>query len=461
MQREAVAAETAGEVAEPAAAPAAAAALSPQARILALQRTAGNRAVTRMLARAERTKPWFGEAPALPASDWYAEDRAANTGTWHTANEHNLRNGRNYEYPNPRLRSAFYRWFYEASTSKGHETRWALAASIVAAGANEIVTLSAASEGILGSGINELQGMMREGNQVIFDNVFPKLRALYDSPTPLTGQAAIDWDAKTLSEEQNLVQPLYGSASSDARRLLEGIAKGDWATQLGSAFSSADTVAPGTNIAGGDVPYFEQSGDLQDVSQRFAYGMKLASQFSTLRPSGTAPSAALTPEAAYLDGSALRAVDTRRNLHFVDAIIDSTMSPDEQEQLVHRLALLTTPERSRFLSGYADRVARAGIFPYRLLEGLSVWDHDLEAQLSFVDDVLKKKGYSWVDIEYAWVKPMIRRASTAKRKKIRGSRWKTIFIDICDDDDIDAAVADLELGEEERREWVAEEKSIF
>ena len=459
MQREAVAAETTGEVAEPGAAPAAA--LSPQARILALQRTAGNRAVAQMLARAERTKPWFGDAPALPASDWYAEDRAANTGTWHTANEHNLRNGKNYEYPNPRLRSDFYRWFYEASTAKGHETRWALAASIVAAGASEIVTLSAASQGILGAGINELQGMMREGNQVIFDNVFPKLRALYDSPTPITGQAAIDWDAKTLSEEQNLVQPLYGSASSDARKLLEGIAKGDWATQLGSAFSNADNVEAGKNIAAGDVPYFDAAGDLQDVSQRFKYGMKLASQFSTLKVSGTAPSGALTPEAAYLDGSALRAVDTRRNLHFVDAIIDSTMSPDEQVQLVNRMALLTSSERTRFLTGYADRVARAGVFPYRLLEGMASWDHDLAAQLIFVDSVLKKKGYTWVGIEYKWVKPMIKSASSAQRKKISGHWWAKIFIDICEDDDIDEAVADLELGEQERKDWVAEEKSLF
>ena len=257
------------------------------------------------------------------------------------------------------------------------------------------------------------------------------------------------------------MQPLYGAASSDARKLLEGIAKGDWATQLGSAFSKADNVVAGKNIAAGDVPYFDATGDLQDISQRYAYGMKLASQFSTLKPSGTVPSGALTPEAAYLDGSALRSVDTRRNLHFVDAIIDSTMNPDEQVQLVNRLKLLTFFEQARFLSSYADRVARAGIFPYRLLEGMSSWNHDLAGQLTFVDDVLKKKGYSWVDISYEWVKPMIKSASSAQRKKISGERWAKIFIDICDDDDIDAAVADLELGEQERKEWVAEEKSFF
>ena len=42
--------------------------------------------------------------------------------------------------------------------------------------------------------------MMRIGNQVIFDNVFPKLKEL--SNAPLTGQAAVDWDIQTLAEEQ-------------------------------------------------------------------------------------------------------------------------------------------------------------------------------------------------------------------------------------------------------------------
>jgi hypothetical protein len=461
VQHEAIAGEPAAEVAAPVAAPAAAT-LSPQARILALQRTAGNRAVAQMLARAERgTKPYFGDAPKLADGDWYADDRKANIDTWHTANEFNLRNGRNGEYPNPEMRGAFYRWFYQASTAKGHETRWALAASIVAAGANEIATLSGASEEILGTGINELQGMMREGNQIIFDNVFPKLRALYDSPTAVTGQAALDWDAKTLSEEQNLVQPLYGAASADALKLLEGIAKGDWLTKAGATISSASSVEKGDGIAPGDVPYFDKTGNLKDVAQRYAYGMKLASTFSTVKPSGTLAAAPPPPDAAYLDGSALRAVDTRHNLHFLDAIIDSNVTPDEQEQAVKRLALFTPSEQATFLSSYADRIARCGMYPYRLLEALTPWKFDLEAQLSFIDAVFKKQGHPWGDIKYSQVKTMITNASPASRKKIKGARWKKIFIDICDDDDIDAAVADLQLDEPERKEWVDAEKSIF
>jgi hypothetical protein len=456
MQREAAEPERA---AEPAAAPAGAApALSPQARVLALQRSVGNRAVAQLIARSEHTKPWIGDAPALPSGDWYREDRDTNSGTWHDANEHNLRNGRSWEYPTAKLRSDFYRWFYIASTSKGHETRWPLAASIVAAGAGEIINMSSASEGILGSGINELQGMMREGNQVIFDNVFPKLAKLYDAP-PVKGQAALDWDAMTLAEEQNLIQPLYGAASSDARKILEGIAKGDAATQAGALFSDADEVKAGTNIKAGDVPYFDKSGNLQDVAQRFAYGMKLAGTFSTITPSGTAATGPPTPDAGYFDGSALRRVDTRRNLHFLDAIIDTSVSPPEQEQMVKRMALFTDSEKRTFLRDYAGRLATAGVFPYRLLEGLAPWGFDLEAQLDFVDRFLKKKSFPWVDIKYSMVRPMITNSPKEQRQKIRGARWKKIFIDVCDDDDIGQAVDDLGMEGSERSAWISEEKS--
>ena len=60
----------------------------------------------------------------------------------------------------------------------------------------------------------ELQAAMREGNQVIFDNVLPKLKKLLESPQLReTGQnipvnPGLDWDKQTLSEEQTLVQPL-------------------------------------------------------------------------------------------------------------------------------------------------------------------------------------------------------------------------------------------------------------
>ncbi|RKH71233.1 hypothetical protein D7X96_09350 [Corallococcus interemptor] len=43
--------------------------------------------------------------------------------------------------------------------------------------------------------------MMREGNQVIFDNVFPKLRQLLLG-RPVTGRAALEWDIQPFSQPE-------------------------------------------------------------------------------------------------------------------------------------------------------------------------------------------------------------------------------------------------------------------
>ena len=213
------------------------------------------------------------------------------------------------------------------------------------------------------------------------------------------------------------------------------------------------------NIAGGDVPYFPDTGDLLDVSQRFDYGMTLASTFSTITPSGKAASSPPAPDASYTDGSALRRVDTRRNLHFLDAIIDTTVTPAEQEQAVKRMALFTDKEKGIFLRDYVTRIAKSGMYPYRLIEGLAPWGYDLQWQLEFVDLVLKKQGSGWVNINYKWVQPMIELSPRSQRLKIRGAKWKKVFLDICDDDDIGRAADDLRLDDSEREEWVSEEKS--
>ena len=56
--------------------------------------------------------------------------------------------------------------------AQGLETRWALAASIVAGGAADGAWARDAEQGrATGASSNEVQGMMRIGNQVIFDNV--------------------------------------------------------------------------------------------------------------------------------------------------------------------------------------------------------------------------------------------------------------------------------------------------
>src|SRR4029453_19308732 len=121
----------------------------------------------------------------------------------------------------------FYKWFYEHSTNLGYSTRWALAAYIVANGAHQIADMDvdhAIANDSLGLAGVELQGAMREGNQVIFDNVLPKLRDLVLGGK-LTGKAALEWDKRTLAEEQVLAQALYNRLSPETVQELDYIAR--------------------------------------------------------------------------------------------------------------------------------------------------------------------------------------------------------------------------------------------
>ena len=452
MQREARAPEPVAAKAPAAAAPAVTA--TPAAQILALQRTAGNRAVRQMLARAE-----YAKDSGLGQGDWTEEDRLRKTDRWKKANEFNLMRGAFREYTQVAQRRDFYAWIYEAIVAKGGETRWPLAATVVAAGANEVTTLGPTSEGVLGKATNEVQGMMREGNQVIFDNVFPKLKGIY--VTPLKGKAAVDWDAQTLAEEQNLVQPLYGSASKEAVAVLEGIAKGDTLTRVGAAFSDASKVKGGAGINPGDVPYF--TGNLLDVGDRWRYGMKLASTFSSIKPSegGVAvplPGAPAAAGSSYTSGAELRAVDTRRNIHFFDAITDSTLNHDERNAAVNRLKLFTVAEQKYFLDRheyYEKRLADCLMWGHEVLDGMQGWSYNLGFQLLFVH---KLPGHSWTDVDYKTVKPMIKACATT-RNTVNGAFWRKIFIEICDDSNITEAVDDLGLAEPERSEWIKTEKA--
>src|SRR5262249_27852495 len=124
-------------------------------------------------------------------------------------------------------RRDFYWWFYEYTASRGWETKWPLAAAIVANGAYQIAYMDTdhdwANETLDLASV-ELQGTMRRGNQVIFDNVLPKLKKLVDGG-PLRGHAALEWDMRVLAEEQTLVQPMYDQMSSKAFEQLDYIAR--------------------------------------------------------------------------------------------------------------------------------------------------------------------------------------------------------------------------------------------
>ena len=433
-------------------------ALGPVQTLLALQRTAGNRAVGQLLARREVKSAWIGKDPEVKDGDWLDTDRIKNTQRWKDANEYNLLAGAYWQYKAIAERRDFYRWFYEESTRKGAETRWALAASIVAAGAGEMAHMTGAMESMgraTGASSNEVQAMMRTGNQVIFDNVFPKLRKLWNSP--LTGQAAVDWDMQVLAEEQNMIQPLYSSASSDAQAVIEAIAKGGWQAQAGSYISSADYVQPGHNINKGYVPYF--TGDLLKPEDRWHYGMKLADTFSTLSP-GTVASTPPSVSADYLSGVELGKVNRRPNVHRLEAMIDSDLTNPEHIEVVKLLKTFSYEEQRWILDDktFPARAYASELTGEEMLEGMGTWTNPLTDQLRFL---AKYPGFAWDDIEYEQIQPMILSASVSQRKTVKGATWRDVFVDICDDSTIHTATADLGLSATEAADWVAKETAWF
>lgn len=328
-----------------------------------LQRTAGNRAVTSML-----------HTPAVPvqrrevqqeiepgrAQDWTTADRLGNTARWQAACKRNLDAADSAQYATVAERRDFYRWFYEHTAEQGFTTRWAFAAHLVATGA-EAVTGMAMVPGI-GSDVMqvadvELQGMMREANQTIFDNVLPKLRDLLKGG-PLTGKAALDWDMKILSEEQQLIQPLYDRVSKKTIDQLDHIARKQGVVGHVAELTGADKVAAGRFNNAGVVPPFSGK-DITAPADRWTYGMNLGKQFA---PGGTefdpGKHTMPTPGAGYLDGDELRKVDDKARLHQLDAWLSPTRfvrPPDRPaSELKEIIAGLSPSEKMIIL---ADRSA--------------------------------------------------------------------------------------------------------
>ena len=185
---------------------------------------------------------------------WLKSDRKGNTTTWQTANSYNLQQADGAsQYKTIDQRAAFYGWFQSATDAKGFETKWAGAASAVA---GEVSWLTNSAAKLFGYSNNELANFAEEGNAKIFNDVFGKLRTLYSGEIKV-GADAKRWDAMALSQEQNLVQPLYESLSTGSYSLLSGLVK---------------QRLVGTSIA--SVPAFPSNHSLDNASHRWEYGMR-------------------------------------------------------------------------------------------------------------------------------------------------------------------------------------------
>ena len=324
---------------------------------------------------------WRGTAPAtiqckeVPQDkdirgkqDWTTADRISNTKRWQNACLTNLNAVDSSQYTRIVERRDFYKWFYEFTASQGYTTRWALAASVVANGAHQVADidddfLNAFANEELGLANVELRGYMREGNQVIFDNVLPKLKKLIDGG-PLKGAAALKWDMQVLAEEQTMIHPLYTKMSKDSLQQLDDIARQSGVVGIAASVTGQDQVAALPHSKGGTVPGFSGT-DIKDIGERWKYGMTLGNVFT---PGGTGynPATSKMPSvsADYSSGKELSKVATRSNLHQLDAWL--TSDPDTRvgsgKDITAIIGRLTESEKQRIVSSRGP-----GDMPYAAL----------------------------------------------------------------------------------------------
>jgi hypothetical protein len=301
------------------------------------------------------------ESAVAGPKDWTTADREGNSARWQAACLANLNALDSGQYLRVVERRDFYRWFYEYTIARGFTTRWAMAAYIVANGAHQVADMDvehAIANDTIGLAGVELQGAMREGNQVIFDNVLPKLKRLLDGG-PLKGRAALEWDMKVLSEEQVLIQPLYDGMSTEAREQMDYIARKQRFAGVGAWWTEEDQVEAGPGRNADEVPPFD-GGSLVSVQDRWRYGMRLGDRFT---PGGTGfdPTRDTQPPAGvgYWDASEFAKVATRTHLHDLDAWLNparlTRMGPNSMSAAKYLQAIidkLTAFEKQQVL---ADR----------------------------------------------------------------------------------------------------------
>jgi hypothetical protein len=299
---------------------------------------------------------------------------------------------------------------------------------------------------------NEMQGLARIGNQVIFDDVLPKLRKLWMNP-PLKGQAAIDADAAILADEQQLVQSMYSSLDAETMKRFGGIASMSYVrAKIAQGTNMAGVIDSGPFNNGADVPPF--TGDINKPEDRWKYGMMLAEQFSTVNVEGSVGSMP-APGEAYTSGAQFEALNVRPHLHQVDAMLNDTNVPDAE--LVAELKLLTPSEQRELMSdtGRAKRLGAVLGFAEMLDVVENLGTLSLYNKFWLLDESLTR---SWTSVDYDEVQDLIINSPIDERSALHTDFWRDVFVDICDNDTIIDAVTNLGLSGEARQAWIDAER---
>ena len=204
--------------------------------------------------------------PKLKQSEWYNIDGRTEQSSFGSAAMNNLMTLNNKAYTRIMERAEFYEWFQGASEAKGFKTRWAGAASKVATAVGLVAGElpdhadmgTAPITDFLGYSNDAIRAFSYAGNEMIFNDALPKLRAIYTGPVR-EGELAETTDKIMLAQEQNLVQRLYKAQSESTIRLLsDGAKQKSWFVR---------------NIAPVPVGPFPESFNLMSVRDRWVYGM--------------------------------------------------------------------------------------------------------------------------------------------------------------------------------------------
>lgn len=185
--------------------------------------------------------------------NWLKEDRERNTEIWNQANKINIKKINGYlEYNDIHQRCDFYKWFEHKTDSLGFETRWAGAAKLTTLKLKNLLNPVAK---LTGNSNDEIEAFVNSGNGIIFDDIWPDLKSLYEQQ-PLKGKDAEIWDGHLLMKEQKLIDPYYRKLTESSIKKLQKSLRKE---------SALSKILPG----------LEFEGSLMSIPDRWLYGMKM------------------------------------------------------------------------------------------------------------------------------------------------------------------------------------------
>lgn len=158
----------------------------------------------------------------LTASDWLKFDRKNNTIIWQNANKFNLNNSLPKEYLSIVQRRDFYEWIYLELKQKGHEVEWPTMAHFISKKIRLLETFPISLFIKKKVKLNSLKG-----SEIVFNNSFPKMKALFNSENILKNELATKWDENILKLEQYFwLDEIYKTVDRRSLNQIERIAKG-------------------------------------------------------------------------------------------------------------------------------------------------------------------------------------------------------------------------------------------